>query len=186
MTFKTPLGTDLVQKFKFTHYLKKPCPYAIRVERLGQGAAKVVPSKDKGVKDKGAIPADFIPDVQTITVQAAPSHEGVDQEIGIKFEPSTLGEVRATLFISSPEGGEYQCLLIGIASPPAPKGPIKIGAKSQSVEFKNPFFEPGQFTIRLDNPSFTTTAKTITPADVNVSPIVHLNIFRQRKLSMYQ
>lgn len=176
MTFKTPLGTDLVQKFKFTHYLKKPCPYTIRAERLGQGAKVVAnPAKDKGGKDKGALPADFIPDVQTITVPAATSYEGVDQEIGIRFEPSALGEVRATLIISSPEGGEYQCLLIGIASPPAPKGPIKIGAKSQSVEFKNPFFDSYQFTIRLDNPSFTTTAKTITQADVSFRLIFHLN-----------
>jgi len=168
MTFKTPLGTDLVQKFKFTHYLKKQIPYTIRVERIGQGAKSVIQTKEKekAGKDKGVIPADFIPEVQTITVPAVTSYEGIDQEIGIRFEPSILGESRGILIISSPEGGEYQCLLIGTATPPVPKGPIKIGAKSATVEFKNPFFEPQQFTIRLDNPSFTTTAKTITPADV--------------------
>ncbi len=170
MVFKTPIGTDLVQKFKFTHFLKKQVPYTVRVERLGPGAKVVIaPPKDPKEKptgkEKAAIPADFIPDVQTITVPAATSYEGIDQEIGIKFEPSTLGESRGILVITSPEGGEYQCLLIGTASPAVPKGPIKIGPKSVSVEFKNPFFEPAQFTIRLDNPCFTTTAKTITPAD---------------------
>lgn len=165
MTFKTPLGTDLVQKFKFINYIKKPTPYAIRVERQGPGA-KAVPAKEKGGKDKPPVPADFVPEVATITVPAATSYEGVEQEIGIRFDPSSLGESRGILFITSPEGGEYQLQLIGNASPPVPKGPIKIGAKSQTVEFKNPFFEPAQFTIRLDNPSFTTSAKTLTPADV--------------------
>jgi hypothetical protein len=32
---KAPLGTDFVQNFKFTHYLKKPIVYACRIEKLG-------------------------------------------------------------------------------------------------------------------------------------------------------
>lgn len=34
MAFKCALGADLVQAFKFTHYLKKLTAYAIKIERL--------------------------------------------------------------------------------------------------------------------------------------------------------
>ncbi len=38
MVLKAPLGTDIVQNFKFTHYLKKPIVYACRIEKLGSKA----------------------------------------------------------------------------------------------------------------------------------------------------
>jgi hypothetical protein len=34
LAFRCALGNDLVQAFKFTHFLKKPTAYAIKVERL--------------------------------------------------------------------------------------------------------------------------------------------------------
>jgi hypothetical protein len=36
LAFRCALGNDLVQAFKFTHFLKKPTAYAIKVERLDQ------------------------------------------------------------------------------------------------------------------------------------------------------
>ena len=162
MAFKTPLGTDLVQKFKFTHFLKKATPYTVRIEKLGQTQTAVVGGKEKSSSTQ----SDFIPENQTVTVPPADSYEGVDQEIGIRYEPSKLGESRATLIISSPEGGEYQCLLVGQASPPISKGPIKVSSKGTVVEFKNPFFEQAEFAIRIDNPSFTTSTKSPAPTQV--------------------
>lgn len=154
MTFKTPLGTDLVQKFKFQHFLKKQTAYSVKIEKIG--ASQSGSTKEKS----GANQVDFIPENQTVTVPASDSYEGVEQEVSIRYEPSKLGESRAMVIISSPEGGEYQCLLVGQASPPISKGPIKVSSKGQVVEFKNPFFEAAEFAIRIDNPSFTTTTKS--------------------------
>jgi len=36
LAFRCALGADLVQAFKFTHFLKKPTAYAIKIERLDQ------------------------------------------------------------------------------------------------------------------------------------------------------
>jgi len=35
MTFKSPLGTELVQTFKFISYVKKPTTYTVRVDKVG-------------------------------------------------------------------------------------------------------------------------------------------------------
>lgn len=45
--------------------------------------------------------------------------------------------------------------------PPQPKGPFKIaGAKPPPIDFKNPFFDAYEFTVRIDNPAFTSTVKS--------------------------
>lgn len=41
MAFKCALGQDVVQAFKFTHYLKKPTNYAIKFERLDQNSSQM-------------------------------------------------------------------------------------------------------------------------------------------------
>lgn len=49
---------------------------------------------------------------------------------------------------------------------PQPKGPFKIaGAKPPPIEFKNPFFEAYEFTVRVDNPSFTSAVKSPVKVD---------------------
>lgn len=35
MSFKTTLGTEIIQTFKFINYLKKPTNYVCRIEKLG-------------------------------------------------------------------------------------------------------------------------------------------------------
>jgi len=36
MAFKTTLGTEIVQTFKFINYLKKPTSYFCKIEKQGQ------------------------------------------------------------------------------------------------------------------------------------------------------
>lgn len=164
MTFKTPLCSDIVQTFKFINYLRRPTTYTVRVEKAGTKITTINP------KDK--IPpaqVDFyplLPQNNAFPAPAADSYDGVECSIDIKYEPSNLGDSRAILVVSSPEGGEYQCNLIGQASSPVPKGPIKIGAKPTGIEFKNPFFEPQEFKIVIDNPAFSCGTKS--PAKIDV------------------
>lgn len=61
---------------------------------------------------------------------------------------------------------------MGQGKPPQPKGPFKLaGAKPPTIDFKNPFFEAQEFTLRLDNPSFTTSTKSPVKIDVNINLI---------------
>jgi len=85
-----------------------------------------------------------------------------------------LGDARALLTLTSADGGEYQCLLIGQSSAPVPKGPYKIGGKAPPIEFKNPFFEPYEFILRIDNPAFTTSAKS--PLKVDARKVMNIPI----------
>ncbi|EGR29178.1 hypothetical protein IMG5_161280 [Ichthyophthirius multifiliis] len=139
LTMKTYLGFDTVQSFKFINYCKKQTTYTCRIDRL-----------------------DFYIEQQQPTIIAPPSDstDGNELSVNIKYEPSVLGESTAILIINSPEGGEYTCMLHGLSSAPQPKGPFKIsGPKPPPIEFKNPFFEPCEFTIRIDNTSFVLNVK---------------------------
>ena len=52
-------------------------------------------------------------------------------------------------------------MLNGTASAPMPQGPFKcIPGKGIGIEFKNPFYEPMEYLIRLDNPAFSMNAKS--------------------------
>lgn len=80
--------------------------------------------------------------------------------MNIKFEPSGMNESKSLLVISSVEGGTYQYYLVGQTLNPQPKGPFKSGGKGGiSIDFKNPFYEPTEFMIRIDNPAFSTSQK---------------------------
>lgn len=157
MIFKASLGTDVVQNFKFTHYLKKPVDYQCKIEKLG--AKPVIESKPT---DKKAVSTlDFALDNPVVKAPAADSFEGFDITMNIRFEPSSIIESRALLTVSSAEAGEYTCILIGQSSAPQPKGPYKVGgAKPPPIEFKNPFSEACDFIIRTDNPAFSVSVKS--------------------------
>jgi len=105
---------------------------------------------------------DFEVEPKQFTQPASDNYEGVDASVNIVFEPSTLGESRAMLIVSSPEGGEYSCMLYGKSTFPQPKGPFKFGAgaKPNPIQFKNPFFKKVDFDVRVDNPAFTVSAKS--------------------------
>ena len=73
-------------------------------------------------------------------------------------------------------------MLIGQASSPIPKGPIKIGAKPVSIDFRNPFFEAADFVIRIDNPSFTTGTKS--PIKIEVILLSKVKLCRKKTISI--
>ena len=144
MHFTSALGSELVQAFRFQHFYKKPCSYSIKIERIGSSA-----------------PPDFHVDKPTTEAPPVTSWEGNELSIPIVFEPSSLGESRAILTVSHPEAGEYSCSIFGHSTPPMPQGPVKcMSGKGGAVEFRNPFFEPVEFQIKIDNPSFTVSAKS--------------------------
>ena len=156
----TPLGTDRTQAFKFTHYFRKATNYQCKIERLD----KKVVADPKG-KNQAPL-SDFNVLTNPFNATPADTSEGIEQSLNILFEPSNLGESRALLTMISPDAGEYQCMLVGQSSSPIPKGPFEVGGKSKGIEFKNPFHEAAEFTIRVDNPNFTCAAKSPTKIDV--------------------
>ncbi|XP_077982980.1 hydrocephalus-inducing protein homolog isoform X2 [Glandiceps talaboti] len=84
------------------------------------------------------------------------SSGGTEFNVDVTFEPSKLGETRATLTVSSGQGGDYIIPLFGTCIPPKPQGPYTIKAgSSTSVPFRNVFSHTTQFTFQVDNPSFT-------------------------------
>jgi hypothetical protein len=94
-----------VQAYKFTHFLKKPTAYTVKVERLDQ---------------PGQI-CDFKSEVPQVQAAAADSSKGIEVLVNVKYEPFTIGETRAILKLTSPEGMEYTCLLLGKATAPLPQ-----------------------------------------------------------------
>ena len=59
MLFKSPLGSDLIQTFKFNNYIKKPTVYTVKVEKIG-GVKTIVDPKAK----VPPVQVDFYPMVQ--------------------------------------------------------------------------------------------------------------------------
>jgi hypothetical protein len=85
----------------------------------------------------------------------------VELSVNIRYEPYTIGDSRANLKLTSPEGMEYTCLLFGRSNAPQPQGPIKVpaGAKPLGIDFKNPLIEKVEFTAVFDNANFTLASK---------------------------
>jgi len=139
--FKAPLGsTDTIQSFRFLHYALKPATYSASIE--------AAPGH------KGAV-TDFIVETKDIKAGAA-AEEGIEVSVDIRFQPSALGEIRGLLVLSSPDGGDYKALLVGYTQPPQPQGPIDVlKGKDGKIDFSNPFEEVVQFSVQVDNPSFT-------------------------------
>ncbi|NXL46323.1 HYDIN protein, partial [Podilymbus podiceps] len=95
---------------------------------------------------------------KTITMAPA-SPGGSEVNLEVTYEPCQLGEVRATLQLSSPTGGEYSIPLFGLALPPKPQGPFLIKAGSTaSIPFKNIFLQPMAFQCTVEHPAFTVRA----------------------------
>lgn len=116
--FKANLGSAIVQTYKFINYVQKPTQYSIKIENLGKQPVA-------SGKNKAAV-GNFSVDSTSVNAPAADSKEGIEVPINIKFEPSSLNESRGLMTITSNEGGEYQCYLIGTTLTPQPKGPFKV------------------------------------------------------------
>ena len=85
-----------------------------------------------------------------------------------------MAESVCQLVVSSPDSGEYICILNGYSTLPQPKGPFKISAKPPPIDFKNPFFEACEFTVRIDNPSFTSAVKS--PVKIDGKKVLSINL----------
>lgn len=85
-----------------------------------------------------------------------PLKAGAECTIDVTFEPMAIGEhFRDTLIVQSPEGGVFECPVVGRCGPPKPKGPIDLQKGSGSVVFKNVFAKDTEFKYSVDNPAFT-------------------------------
>jgi len=96
------------------------------------------------------------------SVAAAPgSTGGTEVALEVTFEPSRLGEQRATLTVSSQQGGEYVFPLFGTCIPPKPQGPyiIRSGGTTH-ISFRNVFSNTTAFTFQVDNPLFHLTKQS--------------------------
>lgn len=146
MTFKAPLGGDVMETFKFLHFARKPAAYTARI--------------DPAPGRKGPT-GDFTVESKDIKANASNEEGGIEVGVDIRFQPSMMNEVRALLVLSSPDGGEYKALLVGYTQPPQPQGPVVVQAgKAAAIEFRNPFDAVTEFTLQLDNPSFSTGARS--------------------------
>jgi len=146
--FKTSLGSESVQVFRFIHYLKKQTIYTAKIERINTSGTQGGPSTE------------FKTDSNSISANAVDNQSGKEYALNIKYEPCSLGDCAAILVLTNPDGVEYSCLLYGHSSAPQPYGPIKImTGKVVNVDFKNPLTEKTEFIFRFDNPSFSIGGK---------------------------
>jgi hydrocephalus-inducing protein len=152
--FKASLGSELVQTYRFVHYAKKASTYTVKVERISTGGAQGGPA------------AEFKIAQASIAASAADSNQGVELAANVTFEPNNIGESRAILLITNPDGAEYSCLLYGHGTAPQPQPITKImHTKTAPIDFKNPLSEKCEFTIRFDNPCFTLATKLPGPIE---------------------
>lgn len=86
--------------------------------------------------------------------------DGEDVRLNVVFEPTVIGEIRDTLTVSSPEGGEYLCELIGNCTAPMPQGPYHLtqGAGAVDIPFRNCFSASATWAFSLDSPAFRIAA----------------------------
>mmetsp|Transcript_41615 Transcript_41615/g.96246 ORF Transcript_41615/g.96246 Transcript_41615/m.96246 type:complete len:133 (-) Transcript_41615:201-599(-) len=81
-------------------------------------------------------------------------------QVRLRYQPSKLGtkeqpSVSAMLVIAGAGGGEYKAMITGFAQPPQPQGPFDVpNGKTTAIEFRNPFENPTEFTLQVDNPAF--------------------------------
>jgi hydrocephalus-inducing protein len=93
-------------------------------------------------------------------VTAAPSSSPSTMEVSVDvtYEPSQLGDIRATLTVSSSSGSDYTFPLVGLGELPKPQGPftVKSGGNT-TITFKNVFAQALTYTFNVDNPLFHIT-----------------------------
>jgi uncharacterized protein YpmS len=123
------------------------------------------------IQGEGADPQAFslsLPNNST-TINSPPASSpltGIEVSVPIIFEPSIVGNSRATLTVTSDKAGTYSCVLIGQAGEPIPQGPIIIKANNpnSSITLKNIFNQPVTYSFAVDNPAFVVKANETIPA----------------------
>ena len=86
------------------------------------------------------------------TINAAPAASGSGTEItlDVTFEPMELGNLSASLLVTSAIGGEYTFPLEGVCTRPKPQGPFVVKNKSTvSVPFRNVFASTTTFNFSV-------------------------------------
>jgi adenylate kinase family enzyme len=137
--FTACLGEQTVHRYRFTNFCTARCEYTITLE--GEGA------------DQFSAPAS--------QQMPAALKTGTEVSLEVVYEPTTLGDVRAMMIVSSPVGGEYYCPLFGQCLPPKPSGPHVIRASGTGrvqLPFKNVFQTAETFHYTVDNPHFQVKA----------------------------
>ena len=77
------LGSDKIIQVNFTHFIKKPATYTIKVEQYSEG----VPFSD------------FVPEVNNITVDLSKGGQA-ENSFNLKYEPSNVVESKGLLKVS--------------------------------------------------------------------------------------
>ena len=146
--FKGKIGDISYKPFNFTSYAFKSLSYTCEINKL------------TSYNESNTGSSDFILESQNYTAQAALNDKGANCTFNIKYEPSILGVSKGLLSVKNSEGGEYQAYLIGTSEFPLPKGPYKISPKGFSLDFKNPFNETREFSVKVDNDCFSCGVKS--------------------------
>lgn len=142
LTLKSSVSIEITNAFRFKTYCKKPHSFKAEIVNF----------------EHEKYPLDFVLEGGgTVNGTPATSEEGVELAVNVRFDPSKVGETRAILRLSSPDAGDYTCLLQGHAAGPQAKGPFKISQKGFDLDFRNPFHEAADFAVKMDNPAFSVT-----------------------------
>eukprot|EP00794_Sanderia_malayensis_P018879 gene18879-20779_t len=129
--FITTLGMNQNQTCRFTNYARSKVEYSCKVDN-----------------------PEFL--VERSVTAASASSGGSEVGVEVTFEPTKIGDSKATLSITSNSGGEYIFPLHGHCMAPKPLGPYTIKAGgSTAIPFKNVFPQTTSFVFHVDNPCFT-------------------------------
>jgi hypothetical protein len=140
--FEVPLGTAQTEMFVFKTYTPAACTFNCSVQN-----------------------ADVFSVAKTFTAPAVTSWDGQESKLEVQFEPMNLGEFSDVLTLTSPDGGEYTCDLIGQCIPPVPVGPFSMDkGASTDIPFRNCFSKTCEWVFSVDNASFRITNSTASVA----------------------
>ena len=160
LRFDAPLGSAQAESFLFHAYNTTKCDYACAVTK-----------------------PNFFTVQSTLAVDAVPSGwDGDDIRLPVVFEPMQIGEITDTLTVSSKEGGEYVCELVGNCTAPMPQGPFNLeqGGGAVEIPFRNCFAETATWAFNVDSAAFR-VASPAGPTPLNAKTQSHCSVLFEPK-----